>query len=77
MLGLWAAESVQAPCFHLSLAPAAQIEGARGGGTSHPNPGSHEDLGSVLVVTYDLCNLAQPPGKEGPGTVTVPFLGEN
>lgn len=30
---------------------------------------------SVLVVTHELCNSAQPPCKEGPGTVTVPFPG--
>lgn len=75
MLGLWAAEPVQASHFHLSPSPAAQIEDGYGGGTSHPNPGSHEDLVSLLVVTHELCNWAQPPCKEGPGTVTVPFLG--
>lgn len=75
MLGLWAAESVQASHLPLSLSPAAQTEDAHGGGKSHPNPGSQEDLVSVLVVTHELCNPAQPPCKEGPGTVTVPFPG--
>lgn len=30
---------------------------------------------SVLVATHELCNLAQPPCQESPGTVTVPFPG--
>lgn len=66
MLELWAAESVQASHFHLSLSPVAQTEDAHGEGTSHPNCGSHEDVVNVL---------AQPPCKEGPGIVTVPFPG--
>jgi len=54
----------------------SQIKDARGGGTSCPNPWSHEGPASIPAVTRELHNPARPPCKGTPGTATVPFQGK-